>query len=236
LTNLNYQQTHFVMSAPDIRHLPSDTGIEVAFAGRSNAGKSSALNTLTNQKGRARTSKTPGRTQLINLFEVVDGKRLVDLPGYGYAEVPEEMKRKRQRALAEYLEKRQSLQGLVVLMDIRHPLKDLDQQMILWAVESNVQVLVLLTKADKLASGARKAQLNMVREAVLAFNGDVQVEAFSSLKKLGVDKLRQKLDSWFSELAPIEEMQDGEYPTVLPDGAAARLIRPTVCAKPSFAQ
>ena len=207
MTNLNYQQTHFVMSAPDIRHLPSDTGIEVAFAGRSNAGKSSALNTLTNQKGLARTSKTPGRTQLINLFEVVDGKRLVDLPGYGYAEVPEEMKRKWQRALAEYLEKRQSLQGLVVLMDIRHPLKDLDQQMILWAVESNVQVLGLLTK---LASGARKAQLNMVREAVLAFNGDVQVEAFSSLKKLGVDKLRQKLDSWFSELAPIEEMQDGE--------------------------
>lgn len=104
MTNLNYQQTHFVMSAPDIRHLPSDTGIEVAFAGRSNAGKSSALNTLTNQKGLARTSKTPGRTQLINLFEVVDGKRLVDLPGYGYAEVPEEMKRKWQRALAEYLE------------------------------------------------------------------------------------------------------------------------------------
>ena len=94
MTNLNYQQTHFVMSAPDIRHLPSDTGIEVAFAGRSNAGKSSALNTLTNQKSLARTSKTPGRTQLINLFEVVDGKRLVDLPGYGYAEVPEEMKRK----------------------------------------------------------------------------------------------------------------------------------------------
>ena len=234
MTNLNYQQTHFVMSAPDIRHLPSDTGIEVAFAGRSNAGKSSALNTLTNQKSLARTSKTPGRTQLINLFEVVDGKRLVDLPGYGYAEVPEEMKRKWQRALAEYLEKRQSLQGLVVLMDIRHPLKDLDQQMILWAVESNVQVLVLLTKADKLASGARKAQLNMVREAVLAFNGDVQVEAFSSLKKLGVDKLRQKLDSWFSELAPVEEMQDGEKPTVLPDGAAARLIRPTACTKLFF--
>lgn len=107
------------------------------------------------------------------------------------------MKRKWQRALAEYLEKRQSLQGLVVLMDIRHPLKDLDQQMILWAVESNVQVLVLLTKADKLASGARKAQLNMVREAVLAFNGDVQVEAFSSLKKLGVDKLRQ---NWIAGL------------------------------------
>lgn len=194
MTNLNYQQTHFVMSAPDIRHLPSDTGIEVAFAGRSNAGKSSALNTLTNQKSPL-VPQNPRRTQLINLFEVADGKRLVDLPGYGYAEVPEEMKRKWQRALGEYLEKRQSLQGLVVLMDIRHPLKDLDQQMIEWAVDSNIAVLVLLTKADKLASGARKAQLNMVREAVLAFNGDVQVETFSSLKKQGVDKLRQKLDT-----------------------------------------
>ncbi|SFD29550.1 GTP-binding protein [Kosakonia oryzae] len=205
LTNLNYQKTHFVTSAPDIRHLPADTGVEVAFAGRSNAGKSSALNTLTQQKNLARTSKTPGRTQLINLFEVAEGKRLVDLPGYGYAEVPEEMKLKWQRSLGEYLEKRQCLQGLVVLMDIRHPLKDLDQQMISWAVESNLQVLVLLTKADKLASGARKTQLNMVREAVLAFNGEVQVEAFSSLKKQGVDKLREKLDGWFSSLPPVEE-------------------------------
>lgn len=210
LTNWNYQQTHFVISAPDIRHLPSDTGIEVAFAGRSNAGKSSALNTLTNQKSLARTSKTPGRTQLINLFQVAEGKRLVDLPGYGYAEVPEEMKLKWQRALGEYLEKRQCLQGLVVLMDIRHPLKDLDQQMIQWAVESNVQILVLLTKADKLASGARKAQLNAVREAVVAFNGDVQVEAFSSLKKLGVDKLREKLDNWFNTIPPITEESSEE--------------------------
>ncbi|WP_090126279.1 ribosome biogenesis GTP-binding protein YihA/YsxC [Kosakonia arachidis] len=205
MTNLNYQKTHFVTSAPDIRHLPADTGVEVAFAGRSNAGKSSALNTLTQQKNLARTSKTPGRTQLINLFEVAEGKRLVDLPGYGYAEVPEEIKLKWQRSLGEYLEKRQCLQGLVVLMDIRHPLKDLDQQMILWAVESKLQVLVLLTKADKLASGARKTQLNMVREAVLSFNGEVQVEAFSSLKKQGVDKLREKLDNWFSSLPPVEE-------------------------------
>lgn len=210
MTNLNYQQTHFVTSAPDIRHLPSDTGIEVAFAGRSNAGKSSALNTLTNQKGLARTSKTPGRTQLINLFEVVEGKRLVDLPGYGFAQVPEEMKIKWQKALGEYLEKRLCLKGLVILMDIRHPLKDLDQQMIEWAVASEIQVLVLLTKADKLASGARKAQLNQVREAVLGFNGDVQVEAFSSLKKLGVDKLRQKLDSWYNEIPPQEEPEIAE--------------------------
>lgn len=211
MKNWNYQQTKFVLSAPDIRHLPSDTGIEVAFAGRSNAGKSSALNTLTNQKGLARTSKTPGRTQLINLFEVAEGKRLVDLPGYGYAEVPEEMKLKWQRALGEYLQKRQCLQGLVILMDIRHPLKDLDQQMISWAVQSNLSVMILLTKADKLASGARKAQLNKVREEVLAFNGDIQVEAFSSLKKLGVDILRHKLDSWYNDLEPIvEEENDAE--------------------------
>ncbi|QTF10934.1 YihA family ribosome biogenesis GTP-binding protein [Brenneria izadpanahii] len=201
----NYHMTHFVISAPDIRHLATDSGIEVAFAGRSNAGKSSALNTLTNQKNLARTSKTPGRTQLINMFEVAEGVRLVDLPGYGYAEVPEEMKLKWQRALGEYLQKRNSLKGLVILMDIRHPLKDLDQQMLSWAVESQIPVLVLLTKADKLASGARKAQLNMVREAVLPFMGDIQVEAFSSLKKLGVDKLRQKLDSWFSSLEGNEQ-------------------------------
>ncbi|RYC38178.1 ribosome biogenesis GTP-binding protein YihA/YsxC [Pectobacterium zantedeschiae] len=206
----NYHMTRFIISAPDIRHLATDSGIEVAFAGRSNAGKSSALNTLTNQKNLARTSKTPGRTQLINLFQVADGVRLVDLPGYGYAEVPEQMKIKWQRALGEYLQKRNSLKGLVVLMDIRHPLKDLDQQMIQWAVDVGLPVLVLLTKADKLASGARKTQLNMVREAVLPFTGDIQVEAFSSLKKLGVDKLRQKLDNWFSTLEHAQEEQEAE--------------------------
>ncbi len=201
----NYHLTRFVTSAPDIRHLPADSGTEVAFAGRSNAGKSSALNTLTNQKSLARTSKTPGRTQLINLFEVAPGKRLVDLPGYGYAEVPEEIKRKWQRALGEYLEKRACLRGLVVLMDIRHPLKDLDQQMIQWAIQSGIEVLILLTKADKLASGARKAQLNAVREEAKTFLGTVEVEAFSSLKKIGVDKLSQKLDSWYRDLPPATE-------------------------------
>jgi len=210
LSGWNYHVTHFVTSAPDIRHLPADTGIEVAFAGRSNAGKSSALNTLTNQKSLARTSKTPGRTQLINLFEVEEGIRLVDLPGYGYAQVPEEMKKKWQRSLAEYLRMRQCLKGLVVLMDIRHPLKDLDQSMVQWAVESSIPVLILLTKADKLASGARKAQLNMVREASMAFMGDVQVEMFSSLKKIGVDKLRQKLDTWYSEIPPATEEEIAE--------------------------
>lgn len=200
ITPLNYAKTKFVTSAPDINHLPADTGIEIAFAGRSNAGKSSALNTLTNQKNLARTSKTPGRTQLINLFEVAPNCRLVDLPGYGFAQVPEEVKRKWQKSLGEYLYKRESLKGLVILMDIRHPLKDLDQQMIDWAVQSELPVMLLLTKADKLASGAQKKQLNMVKEAILPFQGDITVATFSSLKRTGLEQLRQKLDYWFEQL------------------------------------
>ncbi|WP_340613965.1 ribosome biogenesis GTP-binding protein YihA/YsxC [Xenorhabdus thailandensis] len=201
IKNYNYHMTHFITSAPDIRHLPQDVGIEVAFAGRSNAGKSSALNALTRQKSLARTSKTPGRTQLINLFEVEEGVRLVDLPGYGYAEVPEEMKRKWQKALGEYLQKRECLLGLVVLMDIRHPLKDLDRQMIEWAVVTQVPVMVLLTKADKLASGARKSQLAKVRQELTSLGGDIQIEYFSALKKIGIDKLEQKLNLWFNQPA-----------------------------------
>ncbi|MCO6538636.1 MAG: YihA family ribosome biogenesis GTP-binding protein [Gilliamella sp.] len=195
---LNYAKTHFILSAPDISHLPIDNGVEIAFAGRSNAGKSSALNTLTNQKGLARTSKTPGRTQLINLFEVEENCRLVDLPGYGYAQVPEAIKRKWQKALGEYLQKRESLKGLVVLMDIRHPLKDLDQQMIEWAVSVDIPIMLLLTKADKLASGAQKKQVNMVKEAILPFQGDITVAPFSSPKRIGLEALKQKLDEWFS--------------------------------------
>ncbi|WP_172565002.1 ribosome biogenesis GTP-binding protein YihA/YsxC [Vibrio navarrensis] len=195
---IHYQNTHFITSAPDIRHLPADEGIEIAFAGRSNAGKSSALNRLTNQKSLAKTSKTPGRTQLINLFKVTDGCHIVDLPGYGFAQVPLEMKQKWQKSLGEYLQKRQCLQGLVVLMDIRHPMKDLDQQMIAWAIESRIPVQVLLTKADKLKSGARKAELLKVRQLAATFGGDVQVDLFSSLKGIGVDQLRDKLDEWFA--------------------------------------
>ncbi|WP_194438634.1 ribosome biogenesis GTP-binding protein YihA/YsxC [Vibrio fluminensis] len=195
---INYQNTHFITSAPDIRHLPEDEGIEIAFAGRSNAGKSSSLNRLTNQKSLAKTSKTPGRTQLINLFKVTDGCHIVDLPGYGFAQVPLEMKKKWQKSLGEYLQKRQCLKGLVVLMDIRHPMKDLDQQLIFWAVDSGIPVQVLLTKADKLKSGARKAAVLKIREDAKGFGGTVQVDPFSSLKGLGVDVLRNKLDEWFA--------------------------------------
>lgn len=195
---LNYHKTHFLTSAANITQLPQDSGIEIAFAGRSNAGKSTALNALTNQKNLARTSKTPGRTQLINLFEIEPEYKLVDLPGYGYAAVPEQMKLQWQKSLGEYLQKRECLQGLVVLMDIRHPLKDLDQQMIEWAVASELPVLLLLTKADKLSQSARSKQVKMVREAILHFQGNIQVEAFSALNKIGIDRLSSKLDEWFS--------------------------------------
>lgn len=194
---LNFRKVHFVTSAPDIRHLPSNDGVEVAFAGRSNAGKSSALNALTQQKNLARTSKTPGRTQLINLFEVEPGKRLVDLPGYGYAQVPEEMKRKWQASLSEYLQRRTSLKGLVLLMDIRHPLKDTDRQLLSWATENGLPVLVLLTKADKFNAAPRKAIVQQVRRDVLEYDGDVRVEAFSSLKGIGIDRLATILTDWY---------------------------------------
>ncbi|CAE6933853.1 Necessary for normal cell division and for the maintenance of normal septation [Vibrio sp. B1ASS3] len=208
---IHYQNTHFITSAPDIRHLPEDEGVEIAFAGRSNAGKSSALNRLTNQKSLAKTSKTPGRTQLINLFKVEEGCHIVDLPGYGFAQVPIEMKNKWQKSLGEYLQKRECLKGLVVLMDIRHPMKDLDQQMIFWAIDSRIPVQVLLTKADKLKSGARKQTLLKIRKQVETFGGDVSVDVFSSLKGLGVDQLRAKLDTWFAPAFAhlIEEDEQG---------------------------
>jgi GTP-binding protein len=192
-----YSQAKFSISAPDISHLGPDDGVEVAFAGRSNAGKSSALNRLTRQKSLARTSKTPGRTQLINVFELDEGRRLIDLPGYGYAKVPLSIKHKWQKSLGEYLQKRESLKGLIVLMDIRHPFKDLDQELIYWAVGADLPVLALLTKADKLKSGKRKEQLMMAREAAMAFCGDVNVDLFSSLNGLGLDKLQQRLNVWF---------------------------------------
>ncbi len=195
-----YSQATFYTSAPDISHLKDDTGIEVAFAGRSNAGKSSALNTLTRQKNLARTSKTPGRTQLINVFELEENRRLVDLPGYGYAKVPMAMKLKWQRSLGEYLQKRKSLKGIVVLMDIRHPFKDLDQDLIQWAVDAGLPVLALLTKSDKLKSGKRKAQLLMARDASLAFMGDVTVHTFSALNRQGLPELESILDNWFGRI------------------------------------
>ena len=206
-TAIHLSKATFTISAPDIRRLPADSGIEVAFAGRSNAGKSSALNTLTNQRSLARTSKTPGRTQLINIFEIAENKRLVDLPGYGFAKVPMEMKKKWQKALGEYLEKRECLKGLVVLMDIRHPLKDLDMDLIQWAADSDLPVLALLTKSDKLSQGKASGQVLAVKKQLKALNADIKVQAFSSLKRTGSDQANAVICNWFQDenIEPINE-------------------------------
>lgn len=193
-----YAQAKFLKSAARVDQLPEDTGYEVAFAGRSNAGKSSALNCLTGIRQLARTSKTPGRTQLINLFTLTDpNRRLIDLPGYGYAKVALEIKHNWQENLAHYLEVRQSLRGLVLLMDIRHPLKELDQMMINWAVKQQLPIHILLTKADKLSRGAVQNTVLKVRKYLPLSEDFFSVQAFSSLRKEGVDSLIQVLNKWF---------------------------------------
>ncbi len=192
-----YQAVQFIKSAAKINQLPQDIGYEVAFAGRSNAGKSSALNTITSVSGLARTSKTPGRTQLINLFGVDESRRLVDLPGYGYAKVPQAVKEQWQKSLAQYLETRECLKGLILLMDIRHPLKELDQIMLHWAIDRQLPVHILLTKADKLNRSAINLAIKQVKERYALSEDLVSVQAFSALKKVGIEQVHQVLNEWF---------------------------------------
>ncbi|MDP1603512.1 MAG: ribosome biogenesis GTP-binding protein YihA/YsxC [Legionella sp.] len=200
LTN-PYSKANFIKSAARVDQLPADEGYEVAFAGRSNAGKSSALNCLTGIRQLARTSKTPGRTQLINLFGLDESRRLVDLPGYGYAKVALQIKQEWQKNLAHYLETRQCLRGLVLLMDCRHPLKDLDQMMVDWALDRQIPVHILLTKADKISKSDVKNTVINVRKHYQLQEDLVSVQAFSSLKKQGVDELIAQLNTWY-ELSP----------------------------------
>jgi len=192
----HYKAASFFISAPTLAHCPPDEGWEVAFAGRSNAGKSSALNCLTSAR-LARTSKTPGRTQLINFFGVDEQRRLVDLPGYGYAKVPEAIRREWGQHLGDYVTQRQSLMGMVIMMDIRHPLTDFDLQLIDVARSRGLPVHVLLTKADKLKRGPATNQLQVVRKALNKMSGTLSVQLFSSLKKEGTAEAWDKLDQWF---------------------------------------
>ena len=192
-----YRQAEFLTSAAKLTQTPPDKGYEVAFAGRSNAGKSSAINTLCDQKSLARTSKTPGRTQLLNFFALDEERRIVDLPGYGYAKVAEGIKRDWQGALADYLEQRDCLRGLMLMMDIRHPLKDYDRQMLDWANHISLSVHVLMTKSDKLKRGPASSTVLKVRAELHQFNPAFTVQAFSSLKRTGIDQAHAKLDEWF---------------------------------------
>ena len=189
-----YENCEFLKSAQIMKQCPSDIGREVAFAGRSNAGKSSALNTITKQKKLARTSKTPGRTQLMNYFSFgVDDRYLVDLPGYGFAKVAKKVKDEWNKHLANYLEKRRSLVGLVILMDIRHPLKEHDMEMIQWGITSELPLRLVLTKSDKLKRGPAQSTLLKVRSQFKQYDF-VSVQTFSSLNEDGVKELRAFLD------------------------------------------
>ena len=189
-----YQQAEFLLSASNLKQLPPDQGSEVAFVGRSNAGKSSVINVITAIRGLARTSKTPGRTQLINYFILDEKTRLVDLPGYGYAKVPGALRKHWSDIINTYLQERTSLKGLILIVDIRRMLKEEDRHLLQWCKEVELPVHILLNKADKLSRGAAKQNLLALQREL--GNGSHTTQMFSALKKTGVEQVRQVLDLW----------------------------------------
>ncbi|MEH6569953.1 MAG: ribosome biogenesis GTP-binding protein YihA/YsxC [Halioglobus sp.] len=202
---LNYRQAEFLTSAQKVSQCPPDQGWEVAFAGRSNAGKSSAINSLTGNKKLARTSKTPGRTQLLNFFSLTEQQRLVDLPGYGFAKVPKAVKQAWTKQLEGYLQKRESLRGLILLMDSRHPLQPFDEQMLNWAITAGMPVHILLTKADKLKKGPAKAAMLKVRAQLNEHAELVSVQLFSALKHEGRGELICVLNNWLTDSSVMDD-------------------------------
>ena len=188
-----FRSAHFVLSAAKPSQLPADSGAEIAFAGRSNAGKSSALNAICDQTGLARTSKTPGRTQLLNVFALDDARRLVDLPGYGYAKVPEQMRESWRATIDAYLRGRESLRGIVLIMDSRHPLKEFDRQLLQFCHDIGLACHVLLTKADKLSRSEGLRVLAGVRKECVAQSWGATAQLFSVLAKTGLDEARATL-------------------------------------------
>lgn len=189
-----FRQTCYLLSAHRLAQLPADEGIEVAIAGRSNAGKSSALNALTGQKSLARTSKTPGRTQQIVLFGVGAGRRIADLPGYGFAKVPRSLKEHWQVVMEAYFQQRRSLRGVVLVMDVRHPLRPFDEQMLGWCSAAQLPCHVVLTKTDKLKRGPALATLQRVLGRLPPGSS---AQLFSARTRAGVDELVERLAGWF---------------------------------------
>lgn len=192
-----YKKASFLISAADIKQLPQDQGIEIAVVGRSNAGKSSVLNCITQNKKLARVSKTPGRTQLINVFELDETRRLIDLPGYGFADVPKREKIRWEKMLNSYFEERQCLQGLLLIMDIRHPFKPLDMTMLDYCQHRALPVHVLLNKADKLSNNAVKKTIYDATPILKAYDGLVTLQGFSALRNNGTKELYTVLDKWY---------------------------------------
>ncbi len=195
---INFNQATFFTSAQTLSQCPENSIAEVAFVGRSNAGKSSALNRLTNNLKLAKTSKTPGRTQLINFFSIGEEHYLVDLPGYGFAKAPKQIREKWQKSLGEYLEKRKSLKGLVILMDIRHPLMEIDRQMVEWGEWNQLPIHILLTKADKLKRGAAISTLQKVKNSLKEMDKLPTLQIFSATKGTGTEELKQQITAWLS--------------------------------------
>ena len=195
-----FRHAVFEISVADPRTLPQAGGAEIAFAGRSNAGKSSAINTLAAHTRLAYVSKTPGRTQLINLFRLRNGAAMVDLPGYGYAQVPEEVRRTWQGLLEHYLTRREALVGLVLIMDARRPLTELDRKMVGWFAASGKPIHCLLTKSDKLTRQEQAKTLAETKRAVsVDFPGlPFSVQLFSSLKKTGMDEAEAVIGAWLN--------------------------------------
>ncbi len=207
-----FRNAKFRLSTPQLKGLPPDKGAEVAFVGRSNAGKSSALNRLTDQKALARTSKTPGRTQQIVVFDLDDDHRLIDLPGYGYAKVPINIRQEWQRTMGRYLGERLCLKGLVMLMDIRHPAREGDLQMLQWCRQAHMLVHILLTKADKLSRGRAMGQLQGLRHKLDSDQHEVSLQLFSASTGLGVDEARDHLASWLQLRTKKDPGTRGERP------------------------
>jgi GTP-binding protein len=200
LSNL-FTDIHFTLSANTLAQLPPDTGAEVAFVGRSNAGKSTAINVITARKGLARTSKTPGRTTAINVFTIDERCRLLDLPGFGYARVPQSVSRRWTRLVGRYLQSRRSLAGLVLLIDIRRLPGAQDRALLAWCHDNAIPVHVLLAKSDKLSRGSNAAALKRVQTELLAFGPQVSLQLFSALKREGLAQARGVLTDWL-RLAP----------------------------------
>ena len=201
-----FHNAKFFTTVNHLKDLP-DTAAEIAFVGRSNAGKSSAINTLCNHVRLAYVSKTPGRTQHINFFELSNGHFMVDLPGYGYAQVPEAIRAHWVKLLGDYLQTRPSLLGLVLIMDIRHPLKPLDIQMLDFFAQTERPVHILLSKADKLSKNEQIKTLSSVKKALKPFaeRQAVTVQLFSSLKKQGIEEVEHIVQSWFDRAASVQE-------------------------------
>lgn len=198
MSNL-FSHCEFLISAYKTSQLPDDDGMEIAFAGRSNSGKSTTINALTNHRGLAKVSKTPGRTQLFNCFEFKPNMRLVDLPGYGFAKVPMKVKKHWEKEIDTYLMKRESLIGLVIIMDIRHPMKKFDEQMLTWAHESGMHSHVLLNKADKLNNNDTKKTLVQVTKEIAKYSDSTTCQVFSALRKTGTAELSKVISPWFEQ-------------------------------------